>query len=160
MYNKVRTVSVSVPPVIAAANPFIVVDEGDNVDLSCVVLDGKPKPSVAWLKNGQVLSETNHIIRQSQGMVRISDIQEKHEGEYTCLASNVGGNATYIVHIDVQGMLYTSVANNIYRVVSTALMFQVCYTNLDLPYEYQNINKLKFYKNFRRYTLQTTLIYS
>ena len=33
----------------------------------------------------------------------IEDVQLEHEGEYTCMATNVGGTATHITELDVQG---------------------------------------------------------
>lgn len=94
-------------PLIAYTNPFIEVIEGNDAQLQCVVLMGNPQPTLRWVKGGKVVeTNDNHFVRDLDGGIIITDIQEKHEGEYTCIASNVGGNATYIVRIDVQGQSY------------------------------------------------------
>ena len=51
----------------------------------------------------QVLRSDQHFERKAAGQVTINNIQESHEGDYMCVASNVAGNSTYIVTIDVQG---------------------------------------------------------
>jgi hypothetical protein len=37
------------------------------------------------------------------GEITIRNIQKSHEGDFVCVASNVGGNSTYIVSVNVQG---------------------------------------------------------
>ena len=37
------------------------------------------------------------------GNVEIRDVEISDDGEYVCLASNVGGNATLTTFLDVQG---------------------------------------------------------
>ena len=56
MFHKHILSSLSVKPLIAYTNPFINAQEGSDVDLNCMVLQGFPVPSVQWQRNKQVLS--------------------------------------------------------------------------------------------------------
>ena len=48
--------------------------------------------------------ESNEVIENNgDGTLTIHEARLEHEGEYTCQASNVGGNATYVTSLDVQG---------------------------------------------------------
>ncbi len=49
------------------------------------------------------MESDSHIDNDDSGTLTITDVQLIHEGEYTCQASNVGGNATYVTALDVQG---------------------------------------------------------
>ena len=37
------------------------------------------------------------------GNLELKNVVSRDEAEYTCVASNVGGNATYMTKLDVQG---------------------------------------------------------
>ena len=52
---------------------------------------------------GEKVESDSHIDNDDSGTLTITDVQLIHEGEYTCQASNVGGNATYVTALDVQG---------------------------------------------------------
>ena len=41
---------------------------------------------------------------QPDGQLVIRNVQLEDEGEYTCVATNVGGTATHITELDVQGI--------------------------------------------------------
>ena len=43
------------------------------------------------------------MILSENGNLELRDVRIGDEGEYTCVASNVGGNATYMTKLDVQG---------------------------------------------------------
>ena len=71
--------------------------------LTCVVLLGTPRPRVTWYKMGEVVTSDGHVTVEEDGTLVVRNVEVKHEGEYTCVASNVGGNATFITKLDVQG---------------------------------------------------------
>ncbi|XP_076093735.1 hemicentin-1-like isoform X1 [Mytilus galloprovincialis] len=96
------TVTGILRPVIAYTVPYIDVIKGKNVTLDCVLVQGNPKPTVHWLARGQELMKDNHFVIESASKVVITNIQEEHEGVYTCLASNFAGNSTSVVSINVQ----------------------------------------------------------
>ena len=52
---------------------------------------------------GEKVESSVVIEDDGEGTLTIHDVQVEHEGEYTCQASNVGGNATYVTTLDVQG---------------------------------------------------------
>lgn len=47
-------VTSTVSPVIAYTNPYLDVVEGSDVDLSCVVVQGNPTPTIHWQKGAKV----------------------------------------------------------------------------------------------------------
>nr|DBA18217.1 TPA: hypothetical protein GDO54_016492 [Pyxicephalus adspersus] len=63
-----------------------------QLELDCYTT-GFPPPVINWLKDGQLLSETEnmHFIKGGQ-ILRITSAQEESIGLYTCLASNNAGN--------------------------------------------------------------------
>nr|XP_022322237.1 hemicentin-1-like isoform X1 [Crassostrea virginica] len=91
-----------VSPVIAYTNPYLDVVEGSDVALSCVVVQGNPTPTVHWQKGSKVLENSDHVTISNPGEVTIHKIQKLEQGDYVCVASNVGGNSTYLVSINVQ----------------------------------------------------------
>ena len=75
------------PPDVSLSGPRGPVTEGDNITLTCNIIDGVPKPElIRWLKEKISLHEnnTNMVLRS---------IKEKQEGTYTCETSNEGGSA-------------------------------------------------------------------
>ncbi|XP_060069782.1 hemicentin-1-like [Ylistrum balloti] len=95
------TVTGIVRPVIAFTNPFIEVIEGSDVELNCMLLRGNPKPILNWIKDGMVVQPSARVTRPFNNTVLIGDIQQDMEGDYQCVASNVAGNSTYTVTVDV-----------------------------------------------------------
>ena len=69
------------------------VPEGNDVDLE-VEVSGKPKPSVKWFKDGNEIVSGRRIQIETEGRIHtlcISKSSVADEGEYTCVASNSGG---------------------------------------------------------------------
>lgn len=52
-------VTSTVSPVIAYTNPYLDVVEGSDVDLSCVVVQGNPTPTIHWQKGAKVNTLVN-----------------------------------------------------------------------------------------------------
>ena len=92
----------AVKPLIAYASPSVETLQGRDVTLMCVVLLGNPPPTITWYKMGERL--TNHDdVANGNGQLALRDVGVADEGEYTCVASNAGGNATQTTHVDVHG---------------------------------------------------------
>ena len=90
-------------PLIAYTFPFVKVIAGETAELECVVLLGKPAPKLTWQRKGEQLRQTSRVRLRSPGRVVITDAREEDDGEYLCVASNIGGNETYIINLDVLG---------------------------------------------------------
>ncbi|XP_012942941.1 hemicentin-1 [Aplysia californica] len=90
-----------VRPLIAYTYPYVKVVEGETAELECIVLLGKPKPKLSWLRNGKILRASDRVRYLEPGRVALTDVREADDGEYVCLASNIGGNETYSVNLDV-----------------------------------------------------------
>lgn len=97
--------NISVRPLIEYTNPYVKVIEGETAELECNILVGKPKPKISWLRNGGLVRETDRLLLQDGNKIIITNAMEEDDGDYVCVASNIGGNETYNVNLDVLGML-------------------------------------------------------
>ncbi|GFN88309.1 hemicentin-1 [Plakobranchus ocellatus] len=90
-----------VRPLIAYTQPFVKAIEGEDAELECVVLLGKPKPTLTWMRKGQRLRESSRVRFSAPGRVVINSVDKADDGDYLCMASNIGGNETYTINLDV-----------------------------------------------------------
>ena len=77
------------------SGPHFPVTEGDNVTLTCNIIDGVPKPEhIRWLRAKFSLDgkNTNLLLR---------NIKKDQEGTYTCESSNEGGSANGSIKVIV-----------------------------------------------------------
>lgn len=62
----------------------------------------------AWLLNGQPVEEVEGVTIGSFGkkisVLAIDSVAEHHSGNYTCLASNRAGTASYTTELIVKGI--------------------------------------------------------
>ena len=79
---------------ISGASNLII--EGNSVNLTCKVVEGRPEPQITWLKN-----KTFH--KQSLSLF-FSEITKEDEGRYTCKAENAVGFDTKDIDISVKGV--------------------------------------------------------
>ena len=79
---------------ISGASNLII--EGNSVNLTCKVVEGRPEPQITWLKN-------NTLHRQSLSLF-FSEITKEDEGWYTCKAENAAGFDTKDIDISVKGV--------------------------------------------------------
>ena len=79
--------SLEVPPKLRLSGPRRPVTKGENVTLTCNIIDGVPKPKlIRWLREKISFDEKNTT------MV-LRSIKKEQEGTYTCEANNEGGTA-------------------------------------------------------------------
>lgn len=62
----------------------------DELDLVCEI-DGKPTPSIQWLKNGQVISPSDCMQIVNGHNLRILGLLPTDSGMYQCVGSNPAG---------------------------------------------------------------------
>ena len=87
--------SLEVPPKVHLSGPHRLVAEGDNVILTCKIINGFPKPErIRWLRAKISLDEKNTT------MV-LRSIKKEEEGTYTCETSNEGGSAKGSIEVIV-----------------------------------------------------------
>ncbi|XP_062570430.1 cell adhesion molecule DSCAM-like isoform X2 [Saccostrea cucullata] len=103
-----RSVYVSVlePPMI---DPFRFPrkKQGDRIVVSCVVSTGDQPLDIVWTKDGEVIPPDMGIhiqkLNSYMTMLSIGDANPKHNGNYTCRASNAAATTNYTatLHVDV-----------------------------------------------------------
>ncbi|KAH9494396.1 Netrin receptor unc5b [Bulinus truncatus] len=72
------------------------VEEGSSVELSCLPPEGKPLPTVFWLKDNVEINvnvDVNYIIT-SEGHLIINQARRTDTGNYTCGAENIAQRRT------------------------------------------------------------------
>ena len=68
----------------------LVASKGSAVVLPCVV-EGYPKPSIAWSVNGTVISDSDkYSVDKDTGELTVKEATVEDEGEYQCRATNHG----------------------------------------------------------------------
>lgn len=85
-------------PVLGYIRPFVEVPKGQDLELHCKILLGNPKPTLVWMKDGEVLDSQ---LNNQSSILTIKDIQVYQKGKYICIATNAGGNATQQYDVDV-----------------------------------------------------------
>lgn len=56
-----------------------------------------------WFKMGELVRSGERIVDDGSGNLLLKKVRVEDEGEYMCVASNAGGNATHITKLDIQG---------------------------------------------------------
>ena len=94
--------SLQVLPKVSLSGPSHPIIEGDNVTLTCNIIDGVPKPGqIRWLRDRVLLDENN------RNMV-LRSIKKEQEGNYICETSNAGGSAKDSIEVIVDGKPFLS----------------------------------------------------
>ena len=79
---------------ISGASNLII--EGNSVNLTFKVAEGRPEPQITWLKNNTLQGESLCLF--------FSEITNEDEGRYTCKAENAAGFSTKDIDISVKGV--------------------------------------------------------
>ena len=79
---------------ISGASNLII--EGNSVNLTCKVVEGRPEPQITWLKNNTLQGQSLSLF--------FSEITKEDEGRYTCKAENAAGFDTKDIDISVKGV--------------------------------------------------------
>jgi hypothetical protein len=104
---------ISVVPSIA---PFSfgekAVNAGQIVQQNCIVLTGDDPLSISWTFNGADASSSAGIyvlkIGSRTSILTIESVRSYHGGNYTCMAVNSAGSASFTAHLAVNGTSLTS----------------------------------------------------
>uniref|UniRef100_T1J6S4 Down syndrome cell adhesion molecule-like protein Dscam2 n=1 Tax=Strigamia maritima TaxID=126957 RepID=T1J6S4_STRMM len=91
---------VMVPPKVT---PFSfqdeLIQEGARARIQCVVREGQSPIKIVWLKNGHFIPQDQgvliHNIDEFSSILMISSISPRHNGNYTCKATNAAGTAQH-----------------------------------------------------------------
>ncbi|XP_066972085.1 cell adhesion molecule Dscam1 [Macrobrachium rosenbergii] len=100
------TVAVTVPPKIM---PFSfsnnILSEGNRASLTCQILEGDLPVTFSWEKDGGPVpvydGVTTRLLDDYQMQLVIDRISSRHNGEYTCLASNQAATRSYTAKLTV-----------------------------------------------------------
>lgn len=86
-----------VPPMVQLLGPNRTMQEGDKLNLTCIIKAGLPKPQVSWYSNNIPLDgeENTNLI--------LEELTDQEEGQYKCEARNSGGVAKAIINVTVDG---------------------------------------------------------
>ncbi|KAG7471342.1 hypothetical protein MATL_G00123590 [Megalops atlanticus] len=94
--------TVNAPPTFTDTPPqYVEAKEGGSITLSCTAF-GNPKPVVSWLREGEVLVDSEKY-KVSDGSVTVRVISREDRGAYTCRAHSVQGEAVHTTRLLVQG---------------------------------------------------------
>ena len=92
--------SLEVPPKLSLSGPRSPVTEGENVTLTCNIIDGVPKPElIRWLRGKISLDEKNTTMA-------LRSIKKEQEGTYTCETSNDAGSAKDSIKVIVDSKTF------------------------------------------------------
>uniref|UniRef100_A0A673IBQ3 Hemicentin-1 n=1 Tax=Sinocyclocheilus rhinocerous TaxID=307959 RepID=A0A673IBQ3_9TELE len=74
---------------------------GDDVTLPCEV-ESVPPPIITWAKDKQLISPfSNRHIQLPSGSMRITETRVTDSGMYVCVATNIAGNFTQMIKLNV-----------------------------------------------------------
>ncbi|KAK4309382.1 hypothetical protein Pmani_018962 [Petrolisthes manimaculis] len=90
--DAVAHIQVQVNPRFLVRHGNTVAYEKEDVELECKVY-GRPEPSVHWLKNGELIIETEYFQIVSGTNLKILGLVREDSGMYQCVAHNSAGDA-------------------------------------------------------------------
>ncbi|XP_061659761.1 protein turtle homolog B isoform X1 [Syngnathoides biaculeatus] len=94
--------TVNAPPTFTETPPqYVEAKEGGSIILTCIAF-GNPKPSVSWLRDGNLLI-SNAKYKVFDGSLTVQSITREDRGAYTCRAFSPQGEAIHTTRLLVQG---------------------------------------------------------
>uniref|UniRef100_T1JJJ3 Ig-like domain-containing protein n=1 Tax=Strigamia maritima TaxID=126957 RepID=T1JJJ3_STRMM len=73
--------------------------EGARARIQCVIREGQSPIKITWLKDGQLIAPDQGVlireIDEFSSILMISSISPRHNGNYTCKATNAAGTAQH-----------------------------------------------------------------
>ncbi|KAJ8728641.1 hypothetical protein PYW07_006337 [Mythimna separata] len=81
--------------------PKIKVTKGKTAVIECKVESGVPPPKITWFFRGKLGSTFTPIIT-SESVLRIRNVDTKHEGEYKCVAMNNLGSDEHVTTLIIE----------------------------------------------------------
>lgn len=80
---------------------------GSDTQLQCYVRQGDPPLHIVWYFHGQEVSHVMGVTTMKLGpkssILSIEHVTHGHAGIYTCVASNIAGEARYSATLHVHG---------------------------------------------------------
>jgi len=93
-----------VPPKIKLLSSERDTQEGDSINLTCIIIDGSPEPQISWFKDGDLqLKEKTTLI--------LANVTDRDEGTYTCQGQNFGGSFTDSINLTVNSKFRIIIMN-------------------------------------------------
>ncbi|XP_038063967.1 hemicentin-1-like isoform X2 [Patiria miniata] len=90
--------SISDPPL----SPNLDVTIGSTITIDCQS-EGLPPPTIHWLRDGtQLRSSGSNYVIDASGSLTLQRISVNDQGQYVCVASNIAGNSTKTIYLNVQ----------------------------------------------------------
>ncbi|CAH2088276.1 unnamed protein product [Euphydryas editha] len=99
-------VNVNEKPKILADNytdPYLASDLDTSLTIACRAT-GRPRPYIAWIKDGYYLDKDSRYDIERDGTLTIKSPSEELSGVYTCVAANGAGNDTRDVRVQVYSL--------------------------------------------------------
>ncbi|XP_053702529.1 protein turtle homolog B-like isoform X2 [Synchiropus splendidus] len=94
--------TVNAPPSFIDTPPqYVEAKEGGSITLTCVAF-GNPKPSVNWLREGNLMVSSAKY-KVSDGSLTVQSITREDRGAYTCRAFSPQGEVIHTTRLLVQG---------------------------------------------------------
>lgn len=101
------------PPQAPQITPFTFnqnVQENQRSSVLCTISSGDLPVTIQWLKDGQLLSKSLADAKKitikpdlDQSTLKLNQVKLEHAGNYTCLAKNRAGVASYSAQLIVHG---------------------------------------------------------
>ena len=92
-----------------------VVNQGDFVQLTCVITRGDHPLSITWSLKGDIINSgptlTTTMIGTQTSLLMISSVDYHHSGVYTCRAENPAGITTHSAELKVNGIVWEGTEN-------------------------------------------------
>ncbi|XP_052824013.1 neuroglian [Octopus bimaculoides] len=134
----------AIPPSFSEGVPELTKVAAESVVVLPCVAEGKPTPAITWFRGDQLIKSERHEMLPS-GALKITGVQAKDSGEYTCRAKNKFGGMSSTGKLAVRKR--TSIVEGpddmVVMVGKTALF--TCYAITD-SYEIDNL-KISWYKD-------------